>query len=44
MQNDVYTKAVLIIIAVAMSIIVLNPWIAPPGRSDGSQSDWRGWR
>jgi hypothetical protein len=29
MQIDLYTKAVLTIIAVAMSIIALNPWIAP---------------
>jgi hypothetical protein len=29
MQNDFYTKAVMTIIAVAVSIIALNPWIAP---------------
>jgi hypothetical protein len=29
MLNDIYTKAVLTIIALAMSIIALNPWIAP---------------
>jgi hypothetical protein len=29
MHNDFYTKAVLTIIAVALSIIALNPWIVP---------------
>jgi hypothetical protein len=29
MQKDIYTKAILTIIAVALSIVALNPWIAP---------------
>jgi hypothetical protein len=29
MLNDLYTKTVLTFIAVALSIIALNPWIAP---------------
>jgi cephalosporin-C deacetylase-like acetyl esterase len=29
MQNDLYTKTVLTLIAVALSMIALNPWIAP---------------
>jgi hypothetical protein len=29
MLNDLYTRAVLTVITVALSIIALNPWIAP---------------
>jgi hypothetical protein len=29
MLNDLYTKAVLTVIAVAPTVLALNPWIAP---------------
>jgi hypothetical protein len=37
MLNDFYTKAVLTIIPVALSIIALNPWTAPTKVEAASQ-------
>lgn len=29
MPRDIYSKAVMTVIAIALSVIALNPWIAP---------------
>ena len=29
-SNDFYTKVVMTVIGIALSVIALNPWIAPP--------------
>jgi len=30
MKNDFYLKIILTVIAIALTLIALNPWIAPP--------------